>query len=305
MQTRTNRPAIIPRSITNPSGQAVQVRKALADFKRRLAEVRKQVYNLYFPKLKSSALVVNKKYEFLLDSFTLSQLSNELDLILENLLLEGGKHFLWFNRLYIDPAYQSGLTQEITNLAQQSVIYKAAQKTAASLLMTEQYQRRIGYLHARVFEDMQGFSAEVSKSVALRLSQGLIQGVAPASLAQDIANAVGGQLFRGERIARTEILNALRQARLDESEITQREMNLRTMQMHISALSPTTRESHAMRHGNLYTITEQREWWAESPNAINCKCSTTSVLVDANGQPFVDTPIKRASAVKSRWSSAV
>lgn len=304
MQTRTNRPAIIPRSITNPSGQAVQVRKALADFKRRLAEVRKQVYNLYFPKLKSSA-VVNKKYEFLLDSFTLSQLSNELDFILENLLLEGGEHFLWFNRLYIDPAYRSGLTQEITNLAQQSVIYQAAQKTAASLLMTEQYQRRIGYLRARVFEDMQGFSAEVSKSVALRLSQGLIQGVAPASLAQDIANAVGSQLFRGERIARTEILNALRQARLDESEITQREMNLKTMQMHISALSPTTRESHAMRHGNLYTIAEQREWWAESPNAINCKCSTTSVLVDANGQPFIDTPIKRARAVKSRWSSAV
>jgi len=53
--------------------------------------------------------------------------------------------------------------------------------------------------------------------------------------------------------------------------------------MHCSALSPTTRKSHADRHGNLYTPEEVLAWWSQGDNAVDCRCSVTCILVDRNG----------------------
>ena len=54
--------------------------------------------------------------------------------------------------------------------------------------------------------------------------------------------------------------------------------------MHISALLPTTRSWHADRHGNVYTPEQQRRWWDEGANRINCHCSVRSVRVDKKGK---------------------
>lgn len=76
--------------------------------------------------------------------------------------------------------------------------------------------------------------------------------------------------------------------------LTAKEMlNLETREIHISALSPTTRHHHAIRHGNIYTTDEQRDWWARDANSINCKCSTVTVLVDKDGKPYNKTLINK------------
>lgn len=41
---------------------------------------------------------------------------------------------------------------------------------------------------------------------------------------------------------------------------------------HLSALLPTTRPHHAARHGKIYTVQDQRNWWADGANRINCYC---------------------------------
>ena len=66
--------------------------------------------------------------------------------------------------------------------------------------------------------------------------------------------------------------------------------------MHMSALSPTTRKTHADRHGNLYSPAEVREWWARESNAVDCKCSVVVVLVDELGKPLVERIVSRAKA---------
>lgn len=71
-------------------------------------------------------------------------------------------------------------------------------------------------------------------------------------------------------------------------------LGIRYLHMHLSALSPTTRPTHATRHGQLYTEEEVQEWWASDENDVGCRCSTVMVLVDENGNPMTPSIIERA-----------
>jgi hypothetical protein len=81
----------------------------------------------------------------------------------------------------------------------------------------------------------------------------------------------------------TEINKAYNDAKLDATRLLSDRTGLRAAVIHISALTPTTRATHADRHGNAYTVGDQQQWWSEGSNRINCKCSTQSVLIDSKG----------------------
>ena len=189
----------------------------------------------------------------------------------------------WFWQEYVKVAYQRGTAQEYANLANQSVTYSSAYPDVSAVLSSTTYRTRLALVRTRVFEEMRGLTAQIKKDMARRLTEGMARGLNPLEIARTLQQETQLPLYRCKRIARTEICTALRTARMDEAEAASEELNLRTMQMHISALSPTTRLSHAQRHGKTYTIDEQREWWSRSPNSINCKCSTITVLVDEDG----------------------
>ena len=300
--TRSRRP-IVPRSSGDPLGVRRQVAAAESAFDNRFGEISRLAFDLYFPVLEDSAIrvrVMNRAYEFMLDPDRLKALSAELRAMIERILLAGGEDDLWLIREYIMPAYQAGTAQQWANLAAQSAIYAAARPSLVDLIRTPIYQRRIGYLHARVFEDMRGMTADVAKSVSRILSDGMAQGQHPRELAQAIADAMSDQKYRGYRIARTEIGNAMRQARMDEADNAAREFGIRSKEMHVSAFSPTTRPTHAERSGKLFTREEQREWWSRDANAISCKCVTVSVLVDDDGKPLAPSIVEKANAVKEK-----
>jgi hypothetical protein len=69
----------------------------------------------------------------------------------------------------------------------------------------------------------------------------------------------------------------------DEADCQRLQIPHRFMQM--SALSPSTRDSHAARSGELFTADEVREWLAKDDNSVGCKCSFVLVLVDDAGNP--------------------
>lgn len=71
-------------------------------------------------------------------------------------------------------------------------------------------------------------------------------------------------------------------------------LGLPSLYLHISALSPTTRKSHAARHGQLYTEQEVRDFWADPANVEGCECYVTEVQVDEKGTPFVPGIVIRA-----------
>jgi hypothetical protein len=71
--------------------------------------------------------------------------------------------------------------------------------------------------------------------------------------------------------------------------------------MHLSALSPSTRRSHAERSGNLYTAGEIRVWMAEGDNAVGCKCAFTQVLVDRDGHPLSPGLVQRVVLARKSY----
>lgn len=72
-----------------------------------------------------------------------------------------------------------------------------------------------------------------------------------------------------------------------------RKNGLNCLFMHLSALSPTTRKSHAERHGKLFTAQEVREFWSDPANVDGCKCAVTAMMVDDDGKPLVPSIVKR------------
>lgn len=289
---------ILPRNEEDPTGQNSREVRAMRAF----AVKMNQVGRLYQDALKATpvqAVTVNQKvYQFDLNPDILANLLAEIEQTVDRILLEGGEDRLWFSVDYVIPAYQQGTATNWANLGAQSTEYAASRATLETLLMSPPYQRRIGFLRARQFENMVGFSNTAKTQMSRILSDGMVNGLNPLDISRQLTQQLGVEKRRADRIARTEVPNAFRQARLDEAQAAAVDLGIRSVEMHLSALSPTTRPSHRARHATLHTAQEQRLWWAQDGNSVNCKCSTVSVLVDAKGVPLDPTAVKRAEAMK-------
>lgn len=294
MTTRKKKPkpAILPGNLADPTGVDRLERGAMNEFAKRVKKA-SQAYIDALNRIPASP-AVNKKYTFQLDLGLLTTLLNNAQSLVEEIMLQGGEFNLWFFDGYVKPSYQRGTAQEFANLSQQSDVYAAGQNSIADILLSDVYQRRLVLLRAREFEEMKGLSAGIVADMSRILTNGLGRGLPPRQIAKSLTEQVGIERRRANRIARTEITNALRTARWDEADQAEEEFGLRSMQMHFSALSPTTRREHALRHGSLYTTEQVREWYSINGNAINCKCTQITVLVDENNKPLNEKIIDMA-----------
>lgn len=237
---------------------------------------------------------VNQRYTFDLDPTMLSMLLNNASAVVDEILYDNNETGFWFWREYVNVAYQRGTAQEFTNLSQQSAVYAAGRESIQQLLLSEPYQRRLMLIRAREFEEVRGLAADVKTSMARILTDGLGRGQNPLDIARRLSEQTGMDIRRANRIARTEITTALRRARWDETDDAEAQYGITTRLMHLSALSSTTRQSHALRHAHLYTTDQVREWYSVNGNAINCKCTQIAVLVDADGKPLTPNIIDLA-----------
>lgn len=293
MAAKKTKPAILPRNYQDPTGADALERRAMKDFARRMNKISK-AYKAALDKIPSS-LAVNARYEYQLNPTLLSIILNDASYLVDQVLLDGNEYGLWFYE-YVDLAAEKGTGQSFANLSQQSLAYAAGRESLASILASDPYQHRMALVHARVFEEMKGLTAEVKRDMARVLTDGVGRGLNPREVARNLTGQVGIEKRRANRIARTEVTTALRRAKWDEDNEAQELYGLKTRLLHISALSPTTRQTHAARHAHLHTNEEVREWYAKDANSINCKCSQQSVLVDDKGDPVypdVTTKLKQ------------
>ena len=254
---------ILPRNMSDPTGQDSRERKAMKDFERRVTAIGKQVLKILseqnYTVVTLNALEVNAtSYQFELDQAILLGINSEIERLCNLILLEGGEKDLWFMRAYVSSAYQQGTAQQVANLTVQSEAYALSRPTLESILYSEPYRKRIGLLAAREFELMKGFSTQMKTDLAQTLTRGMISGLNPRIIAKDIQERTGVSASRSRTIARTEVTNSLRQARLDEAESARIDLGIRTLEMHLSALSPTTRANHRARHATLHSVADQR-----------------------------------------------
>lgn len=292
----------LPRNLADPSGLDPAERRAMADFNRRVAAAgrayRDLLQRIPFETIETNA----RRYEFRLLPSVLSSMLSETGALVDALLLEGGESNLWFMAGYVAPAVQKGTEQSRINLSVQSRAYANTKPNLQSILLSEPYQRRLALVRAREYELMAGLTAEVKSGLSQVLTQGLATGIGPREIAKNLQAQTGIKQRRAHLIARTEIGNALQNAKLDESEQAAQDLGVRSRELWLSAMSPTTRENHARRNGNLYTREEVREFYMAAGERCNCKCSTTTVLVDGNGEPLSPSIVERARRRKLRYA---
>lgn len=269
------RPALLPKSLVDPTGMDSLERSAMREFSTRINKVLR-AYKDALERIPAEP-VVNAKYTFRLDSFLLGTILAQLDAEVNAILLEGGEQSLWFTESYVAVAAARGTSQAYHNLAVQSPAYREGRGTIAQLLNSQPYIRRMALVRAREFEEMKGLTGNVKANMGRVLTDGIGRGLSPREIARSLTEQAGIEKGRANRIARTEITTALRRARWDETEDAKEEFGFYSKEMHLSALSPSTRRSHAARHSKLFDIEEVREWWAKDANSINCYLPGTQV----------------------------
>lgn len=296
MKIQKIRTAIRAGTKADPTAVDKLERGAMKAFAKRIKKV-SQGYIQLLNRIPSEP-VVNKKYQFDLDPNYLSIILRDGELMVDEVLLQGGEFNNFFFNEYVSTAYERGTAQQYANLAQQSTAYAATQQSVATILLSQPYQLRMALVRARVFEEMKGLSAQIKADMARVLTDGIARGLNPREVARNLNEQSGIEIRRANRIARTEVTTALRRARLDEADEAREMLGLETREVHISALIPTTRLNHASRHGKIFTTDEQRDWWARDGNSINCKCSTVTILTDKEGRPYNDTLLNKLKEEK-------
>lgn len=281
---RITKPPILPGNLSDPTGADRLERGAMNEFSTRIKRIAK-AYHGILDRIPASP-AVNLRYTFDLDTSLLSMLLENASVLVDEILYGGNEANFWFWRDYVNQAYQRGTAQEFTSLSQQSAVYAAGRENLQQLLLSETYQRRLLLVRTRVFEEMKNLSARTKSDMARILTDGMGRGQNPRDIAKRLTEQTGMEIGRAKRIARTEITTALRRARWDESDEAEVQYGIMTRQMHLSAFSLTTRRKHALRHAQLYTTEEVRDWYSVDGNAINCKCTQVAVLVDADGKPL-------------------
>lgn len=288
----------MPSKNLDPTGQSGNRRKSFAEFKYRLAGMQKDVLALFdtLPVTQrevQETVITNKTiYEWLVDSVGLTQAQQELRRIVQRWLQTDTTGRQNFFTNYIEEAYRKGAieaTLRVKLLAQQASLdpVAIAQMDPMLIVSSPAYVDRVNMVFTQAFTVMKGFSDDQIVDIGRILTQTITSGLSPRSAQQAIRKHFKTTRARAERISRTEINRSHSLGRLEQNKDTRNRLGIDVRVIHRSALQfERTRRTHGMRHGHIYTIEEQAQWWDEGTNRINCLCSSTEVVVDKDGKPY-------------------
>lgn len=323
---RIGRP-VTPRSTEDPVGAKRSVNASYKQIDKKMKRIAKEVIALLESVPRKSVTVnalknASRRYEYDVNANWLQQASFFIQQLIYGELLDsqtGNFTERWWMNLYLGQQYARGTQQAIQSSHNLATTVAVGVETSQlvrgvdyeSILLTPGYLTRVGLVKGRVFEEMKGLSDDMRSSLSSSLARGMANGLGVREIKADIMKNVfgpnykegknGGDKYRAERIARTEINNAYRTAYWGESdelnETVWKDSGFVTRLLWFSALSATTRLWHARRHGRVYSSTECRDFYSKDGNAIFCLCSQVEVLVDKKtgrvvNQEFVDMVAK-------------
>lgn len=275
---------MVPRSDKNPAGGSRQVQEAVKAFKKNLARFKEKVFRLLdeLPSEERLPIRVNaKRYFYLVDP-------DQLSLTVRELFEQQMGNT---SRAYADQAYEAYKAGAATAERSVRTILDDTRDLTKELTGVP-FLQRAAYLKARVFEEMKGFLGDAAGRLGSVLLEGLADGDSIAVIKSKLGEEFDLTVSRAETIARTEVIGALRRGRIEQAEATAEQFGVEIGLMWFSALSPTTRQSHAERHGKVYAPDEVREFYAEDGNGINCKCAQVEVVMK-DGKPLQEKLVSR------------
>lgn len=191
----------------------------------------------------------------------------------------------WFFETEIEQVVRRATTIEAERINQLATLAQAQNPyTIELLLFSDPYRERIRRVSQRVFEEMKGFTGDTANDLARTLSNYMAQGKGVATVRKAVAERFNVSMARAETIVRTELGKAHRDARNDMTKDARDRLGLDVGVQWISALAPTTRWWHAIRHTKFYTPEQVSDFYSTNANAINCLCMQQTVVRTSDGK---------------------
>lgn len=317
---------IIPRNKADPTQSGRQVRKMFRDIESRYYELKKALKQLLDLSFTGRERNQNSLYSYILAknaqnepdslirvnagvySYDLAERPAEyakflerLQSLLDDYLLEGGDDRLWAFG-YVSDEYERGTLNAYTNLAAQSEVY-ASQTTLTYLMSQPAYQNQIASAFISTYSDWKGISDAARADLSNIIGTSIARGVNPRETARIISKRLDVSMSNAKRIAQTEQVGALRRANWNETTWASESLGLKTGLLWLSALKPTTRSWHAVRHGRIYAVEGVEAFYAEGGNRFNCYCATQPVLLNDDGTIYNKGIIDRLITERKSWST--
>ncbi len=314
---------IIPRNKADPTQSYRAVNRMYRDIEQRYYDIKVALKQLFDMRLTGRERARNSMYGYILArngnhpdtlyqvnagtyiyDITAAQLADLLQMvqtILDDHLLEGGIQNLWALD-YVAEEYQRGTLNAYTNLSVQSPIY-ANQTTLQQLLSSPAYQNQIASAFVSTYSDWKLESDKARGDLANIIADSIGRGVNPRETASIVSKRLDVSMSRAKNIAQTEQVGALREANWNETDWASERLGLNTGLLHLSALKPTTRQTHAFWHGKVRTVAAVREWYAVNGNKYHCYCGQIPVLLNGDGSIFNKGLADKLAAERKHWQT--
>lgn len=243
------------------------------------------------------------KFIYDMTAAELADLLQVVQSILDDELLEGGSQNLWAMD-YVIAEYDRGTLNAFTNLSVQSQAY-ASQTTLQQLLSSLGYLNQIAAARLTTFSDWKVISDTARGDLANIITDAVARGVNPRETASLISKRLDVSMSKAKNIAQTEQVGALREAQWNETDWASERLGLNTGLLHLSALKPTTRTTHAFWHGKVRTVQEVRDWYAVDGNKYHCYCGQIPVLLNDDGSIFNEGLADKLAKEQKQWKTDI
>jgi hypothetical protein len=180
---------------------------------------------------------------------------------------------------YTAEAAQLGAAQSVANLTAISAAY-AAERSLQSVLYSEAYRNRVAAAQVKSYDHWTQLAAEAKAELSQIIGRAVVDGKNPRAVVSEIRERLDVSKSRAKGYAQTDITDTLRQARMAERDDAVEALGLNIGLLWTSAFLPTTRPTHAARHGKAYTSGEVRDFYSRNGNRYRCHCSITEVMLD-------------------------
>lgn len=315
---------IVPRSKVDPTRSAKQVTAMYRDIENRYLGIKRALKALFDQRLTGREREVNShnwhflchdngadmrlyqvnagKFIYDMSAQELADLLEAVQGILDEYLLDGGEQNLWAMD-YVVAEVQRGTLEAFNNLSQQSQVY-ASQTTLQQLLSSPGHLNQISAARLTTFSDWKVISDTARGDLTNIITDAVARGVNPRETASVISKRLDVSMSKAKNIAQTEQVGALREAQWNETDWASERLGLNTGLLHLSALKPTTRTTHAFWHGKVRTVQEVRDWYAVDGNKYHCYCSQVPVLLNDDGSIFNEGLADKLKKERQQWKLA-
>lgn len=241
------------------------------------------------------------KFIYDMSAQELADLLEAVQRVLDDYLLEGGEQNLWAMD-YVVAEAQRGTLEAFNNLSQQSQVY-ASQTSLQQLLSSPGYQNQIASARLTTFSDWKVLSDTARGDLTNIITDAVARGVNPRETASVISKRLDVSMSKAKNIAQTEQVGALREAQWNETEWASDRLGLNTGLLHLSALKPTTRQTHAFWHGKVRAVQAVRDWYAIDGNKYHCYCGQIPVLLNEDGSIFNEGLADKLAKERKQWKT--